>query len=114
MLPRLSTNGTWARVSGPSVIVWISVVFSPAIVNVTVWPTFTLIVLGKNALIVKRWPRGARPTSTVSGDLAGLAAAARAWRASALSSDVAAAAFWRSVGTRRRELTTRTLPVMPG
>src|SRR3954468_17913825 len=73
MFPRLSTNGTWARLSGPSVIVWISFGFWPAIVNCTVWPTFALIALGKKALIVNRCPLGARARSTVSAPLAAAA-----------------------------------------
>ena len=82
--------------------------------NVTAEPAFTVIVLGKNALIVNRRPAGARPRSTMLAPLAGREAAARAWRARLLSSLVAAARFCASLGTRRRELTTRTRPVMPG
>src|SRR5919197_4412211 len=114
MIPVFVTNGICSRVCAPTVIVWISLVFLPAIENVTAEPVVTVIALGKNALIVKRRPRGARPRSTLPAVGAGAAAAARAWRARLLSSAVAAARFCASVGTRRRELTTRTRPVMPG
>src|SRR3954453_18408113 len=105
-------NGSWARVTGPRVAVGTSVVFWPAIVNFTVCPTFTVGLLGKNALIVKRCPAGARPASIVPA-ATGLAAAVFAAAGRRLSSVVPAVWFCASVGILRRLETTRTVPFIP-